>query len=282
MSESENKCGHCKRKVVEPVSCVECGNHFHLSCSNKANAVGPDGVIVCCKPPQLTSETDQLFGRLSRLFQEKFDGFKRDIEEKYLGKIVELREEINIMAGTLAVQEEKISSLQRTVAALESNIGPSECIENTFSAEEFYTELDERKLRAKNVMFHGVPVDRSKQDSKKVIQDIISKVFSEIKVIRTMRVDRKRDEDLMSVKVVLRDSEDALKILRNKNKFGQIRVKADLTVKQRDYMSQLHRELESRKSNGEKDITIRYIRGTPKIVPLSKNRRPPTDERLEH
>lgn len=80
----------------------------------------------------------------------------------------------------------------------------------------------------------------------------------------------------------MRDSENALKILRNKNKFGQIRVKADLTVKQRDYMSQLHRELESRKSNGEKDITIRYIRGTPKIVPLSKNRRPPTDERLEH
>lgn len=261
---------------MDSVTCVGCGTHFHPNCSSKAGAIGPDGVILCCGQAQPTAEADLLYGRLQRLFQEQFDGFKRDIEERYLSQILDLKREMKVMSAKLANQEKQISVLQQTVAGLESATRPSEGASAVYTAEEFYSELDDRKTRAKNVMFYGVSVTGPAREDNKLVQDIVSKVFPEIKVVRATRVGGSRDDGLLSIKVSLRDSEDALKILRGKSRFEPVRVKADLTLKQREHLSRLRQELESRKSRGEQDITIRYIRGNPKIVSLSKNHRKPT------
>lgn len=75
---------------------------------------------------------------------------------------------------------------------------------------------------------------------------MVSKMFPEFKIVRTTRVGGSRDNGLLS-------------------------IKADLTLKRREPLSRLRQELEKRKSRGEKDITIWYIRGYPRIVPLSEN-----------
>lgn len=97
----------------------------------------------------------------------------------------------------------------------------------------------------------------SAREDKGRIEDMISQVFPEISFVRVTCVDC-----LLSIKVTLKKSEDALKILRSRNRFRPVTVRANLTLKQTEYLSQLRQELEKRKSKVEKYITIHYVRGT--------------------
>lgn len=52
--------------------------------------------------------------------------------------------------------------------------------------------------------------------------------------------------------------------------WSNIKIASDRTEKQRKMMSNLRKELESRRNEGEKDIIIKYIKGIPTII-NSKN-----------
>ncbi|KAJ2940142.1 hypothetical protein O0L34_g14181 [Tuta absoluta] len=69
------------------------------------------------------------------------------------------------------------------------------------------------------------------------------------------------------LKVIMNSKNEALDILRNKHKLQKpSSIAADLTPMQREYLKYLREELEKRKSEGEKDLTIKYVQGRPTIV----------------
>lgn len=74
------------------------------------------------------------------------------------------------------------------------------------------------------------------------------------------------------IKAVFSTPADVFEILKSKKKLlsleppSTIGMSSDRTLYQRNYMKKLRDELESRRTNGEIYLIIKYIRGTPTIV----------------
>ena len=70
------------------------------------------------------------------------------------------------------------------------------------------------------------------------------------------------------MKLFLSPARDVNIILRSKKKIesGGIKLNNDLTLIERTYLNDLRTSLNSRIAGGEKNLTIRYIRGNPTIV----------------
>lgn len=65
------------------------------------------------------------------------------------------------------------------------------------------------------------------------------------------------------------DSQETVKIiLRNKTgiKENSFRIYSDQTPYQQNFMVNLKKELKERQERGETDLTIKYIKGIPKII----------------
>jgi len=74
------------------------------------------------------------------------------------------------------------------------------------------------------------------------------------------------------IKALFSTPADVFEILKSKRKLlslqlpSTIGISTDRTLYQRNYMKKLRDELESRRTNGEIDLIIKYIRGTPTIA----------------
>lgn len=51
--------------------------------------------------------------------------------------------------------------------------------------------------------------------------------------------------------------------------YSDVSVTRDRTPRERDYLHNLRSELKERQDKGERDITIRYMNGTPTIVKIN-------------
>lgn len=155
------------------------------------------------------------------------------------------------------------------------------------NSEEFIiNEISERNLRASNLILYNVPesnsdntTDRIAQDSN-LVCDVISSINSGNNIIKPLKVIRLGIRDLNNtrpIKAIFASPAEAFDILKSKKKLlsllppSIIRISSDRTLHQRNYMKKLRGELETRKTNGETDLIIKYVRGTPIIV--TKNNR---------
>lgn len=190
---------------------------------------------------------------------------------------------LNQMDKTLAnvVEEnrkyrEKIDHLENKCATLERKImSNTDCI---------FNEVQDRLSRANNIIMFNAPESVSQDYNVRNDEDLclvkafISKV-SDVTTdeIEAFRLGKPNDANKKPrpIKVKLNSSLDAVKVLKNKYKTrnldSPIRIAADSTPMQRDILKNVKLELERRISNGEKDITIRYVKGVPTIVQTSKN-----------
>ena len=91
------------------------------------------------------------------------------------------------------------------------------------------------------------------------------------KVIRIGKVINGNISKCRPLKVICKDSEDALDILRNRSKCkNNVKINNDLTLMQREKLKRVKTELIERKSNGEMNLTLKYIRGVPTITTANK------------
>jgi len=76
------------------------------------------------------------------------------------------------------------------------------------------------------------------------------------------------------LKITLQDASDVFVILKNKHKlrstpnYSSIRISPDRTHMQRDQLRNVYAKLEERKSAGETDLIVKFLKGIPTI---SKN-----------
>lgn len=172
------------------------------------------------------------------------------------------------------ILQKRLFELEGEVKKLKSKQSATEC-ESTIG------EIHEREKRSRNVIMFGVgesssedPNERQQHD-KKEITAILSKVASDISIERApvIRLGKPNSNKPRPIKIILKSRESALEILRSQKKLmnSKIRIKSDLTPMQREYLRSLGEQLEERRKKGERDITIKYVRGVPKIINIPKN-----------
>lgn len=145
--------------------------------------------------------------------------------------------------------------------------------------EQLVQEIQDRRNREKNIIIVGLPEPIAANDEERRLKDEteVQKIISLMdentpKPIKTFRIGKYTTHKSRSIKVCFDSLQTAKNILRNKNKTPEtIKIFSDQTPAQQKFLKTLQEELAVRTNNGENDITIKYIHGTPKIVKLTKN-----------
>lgn len=172
----------------------------------------------------------------------------------------------------------QLPSIMKKLDELDKEVQQLRLRQNMLATESAIQELAERGKRANNLIIYDIPESSSDQplqrqehdteECKTIIASLTKKVNCEdIKVIRLGRQNSKNGNLPRPVKVIMKSKTDAIEVLRNKSKLTKpTKIQPDQTVMQREYLKYLRDELERRTSNGETDLTIKYIYGQPKIV----------------
>lgn len=152
--------------------------------------------------------------------------------------------------------------------------------QDMLATESALREMTERANRASNLIVYNIPESDSEdteekkehdfKECEKVIKSVTNKVKCDgVKMFRLGAPATKRDTP-RPIKVILRSKSDAVEVLRNRTKLAKPNsIVADITPLQREYLKHLREELEERTEKGEKDLTIKYVRGHPAIVKIS-------------
>lgn len=184
-----------------------------------------------------------------------------------------LKTNLDSLKKNAEISDKKIRSLESHVVALK-NACPSTSNQSTINNEELITEIQERNVRAKNIVIVGIPeskssipIERHEHDRKEIFK-ITSTMYAECpEPEKMLRLGKFKTGENRPLKVCYKSEAIAKTLLRNRNtKFENIKIFSDQTVSQRKYLQNLKVELETRTTNGETDICIKYVKGTPKIV----------------
>lgn len=146
-------------------------------------------------------------------------------------------------------------------------------LKNMDLEEKVVSELIERQKRANNIMIFNLPEDGPNDDMKKT-KEILKEIVKEDVVInKVTRIGKRNKNGSRALKVVLSNGTDANKVIKgNKHvlKNKKIFIQADLTPYQTESFNRLKKELNERKSKGENDIALKYVKGVPQIVKLTQ------------
>lgn len=177
-------------------------------------------------------------------------------------KITELEVQVN----------NKIKSIEDYV----NKLNP-QCSANTdtqlYYNEQIIREVQDRRNREKNIILVGLSEQISASADEIEVLKITSSIDPNIqKPVRIFRIGKYNPQRSRSLKVCF-DSPIPVKILlRNRDRIPEnLKIFSDQTPAQQKYLTKLKEQLASRKSNGEDDLTIKYINGTPTIVKMQKN-----------
>lgn len=169
--------------------------------------------------------------------------------------------------------ETKVVILEKNMNTLKSSNGQ----EPSVSYNALVTECQERTSRAKNIIIAGIQEPTSEIFTERLNHDSeeVQKVIKSIKEncpepVQVTRLGKYQQDKLRPVKVCFKSEEVVKQILRNKNNTSvpNIKIYSDQTPYQREVLKKLKEELESRTSNGEQNLGIKYIKGEPKIIEL--------------
>lgn len=160
------------------------------------------------------------------------------------------------------------SQLEKTDQNKSDNKGSYE------NPEEMYSEIADRIERSRNLLVYNIPENPSKDLQVRISHDesSISDILSDIEInagnFKSIRLGRPGTRP-RPIKVIFNDASIAsqcFKRRRNLNNESNIRFGADLTIMQREHIKAVYKELDDRKSKGENNIIVKFIRGVPRIV----------------
>jgi hypothetical protein len=135
-------------------------------------------------------------------------------------------------------------------------------------------ELDERERRKRNVIICHLEEnpDRTYSEGQRedaiVVANLLRPLDPAIDVskIKCFRLGKYNGNN-RPIKVILNSEEQAKNILKNKLHVrpNNVKIFGDQTIMQRDCYRELKQELNDRRARGETDISIKFIKGVPKI-----------------
>lgn len=187
-----------------------------------------------------------------------------------LSAVTEVKNLVNELKETFDKRLQQIETVMSTL--ISSNRSYQNNTENIIS------ESVDRSLRACNLVFYNVPEanPNSSDFSNDVttINDILELCDPKLVVCpeSVSRIGKFDTQKNRPVKVIMKNLNDKMVCLRNKNKllrekkFNKVIVTDDKTPKQLSHLKALREELKDRVDKGEKDLTIKYIQNIPQII----------------
>lgn len=222
--------------------------------------------------------------RISSLL-EKYVGSNEQILKSMQENITDIKNQITEMKSS---NERTLSAVQTRLESVESDLNEFKVssksapvtIENElFLGEQIMQEMQHRVNRERNIVLVGLPEqiastseDRLSRDEADVFRTISLVCTGIPKPSKVFRIGKLQPGRNRSIKVCFETTEPAKKLLRNRNKLQTgLKIFSDQTPIQQNFMKNLREELRRRQENGETNLTIKYINGTPTITKIAKN-----------
>lgn len=232
--------------------------------NDKLDLIHQDLSLVKNELTEVKSTTKQIVTEQNRISQEllKIEKFKTNVEQK----IEDLTKEINTLKVDVANSTTNITASATTGTSTDFT-----------SYEDMMAEFHERSNREKNVIISGINERNSDNRAERLTHDMneVVKILELVnpgcnKPIKTIRMGKYDTNKSRPLKVCFASVDEARTILRNKTKItnetNNIKCYYDQTPCQKKIMENTRNELKRRKDAGEQDLTIRFIRGIPKVV----------------
>lgn len=193
-----------------------------------------------------------------------------------------LKSQVASLTDTVNANKQQITSLQNQLQTLTPDLQMPPINQSALPTgyDDLILELQERTTRSKNIIIAGITErysnnaaerrEKDKLEAERIIDFIYPNCPKPIKIIRIGKYDESKTRP---IKLCFDNQETAKNILRNKInlKEDSIRIYSDQTPYQQKLMLNLKTELKRRLENGETNLTIKYIKGIPKIVTQPKN-----------
>lgn len=140
-------------------------------------------------------------------------------------------------------------------------------------------EIEDRNVRKNNLILLNIPESDSlttedrKNHDRQQIENIVSLAdVTDFSLVTFFRLGKPISNKIRPIKVIFENKTTSFMVFKNRSKVFQdpkyknIKIFKDSTPMEREILKKLRLDLEERKSNGEKDLTIKYIKGHPTIV----------------
>lgn len=223
----------------------------------------PNCMVTIQEVPRLKSQMEELRSEIEQL--KEMVGAK----QSYADVVKSVEQETHSIKGEL---ENMKARMNEKVAAAEEAMN----FRTPLNVEPAILEMQERERRACNLLIFGLSEckeDKREQRMAKERQTVVGLISqlsedSPVDQIKQYRIGKYDVDRVRPVKVVFPSKEEAIKVLRVKNKLSSqgVYIKYDQTPSQRAFLKDLMAELHRREQSGERDIAISYYNGIPKIV----------------
>lgn len=202
--------------------------------------------------------------------------------ENFTKKFESINNEIQNIKSAYSITENKIRNIESELSNLkiEETLNPSSKSPALVS-EDLVIELKDRCDREKNIVIVGISEKNDNNYNSRRIYDeeevfkVLKSMYEDCpKPINCIRLGKYIANKNRPIKVFFENSEVTKYLLRNKTKLPEnIQVYSDQTPMQRRYLQSLKEVLNMRKSNGETDLIIKYVKGKPTIVTNKTNKK---------
>lgn len=295
-------CFHCKKAVVDAVSCLRCGSQYHPSCAKVSGFLPNGSIIKCCKPrarvasasdntsPSTVNDVDRIVSNAVNLLSASIEGLSKKMDEYSLqinsntARIVSVESEVQILSNKLSAVEGTISDIN-TIVQSKDTITHDSLLNNCMQ------ELEDRIARKKNIMVFGLPENSGPPSAINLLVDdnllleIKNLVFGSVATVLMDKVVTRRVGKLSSdrqgqhprpVKISCVSTShardlfhafmSAKKDVSRMDNLRNIWVTYDKTNAEIRELRSVKAELSSRQERGESNLTIAYRRGRPAII----------------
>ncbi|PZC78580.1 hypothetical protein B5X24_HaOG202039 [Helicoverpa armigera] len=191
-----------------------------------------------------------------------------------------INNEIQNIKTNNSTTEDKIKHIECEISQIKNqqhkNSPPAESL--SLSYEHLILEMKERCEREHNIVIVGIPeitdqnsIARQKHDNEEVIK-ITKMLVEDCPIpIKCLRLGKYSPTKNRAIKVQFNNNNTPKQLLQNKSKLpDNMRLFSDQTPSQRKYLLSLRDEMNKRIENGEKDLTIKYVKGVPSITKINK------------
>jgi len=266
-------CKGCGTVVVKSITCSICNIASHPSCLPRTGHPHSEGLFTNCKSSSRSDSSmdlnRDLLENIQRLIRFEFENLRKEILNLYQADLAKISEFTQSLS-------DRITRLEVDLASDVSTASPSH------PEEDIIEELADRNRRSNNLIFFNleeVVNDTSPNESHKMdlslSKDIIRVIIPDgVPILKVTRLGGRRTGHARPLRVTLPSREDAISILRNKNRYvGSIRIHQDQTIKQRKFLGDLRDRLKKFHEAGDVGKTIRFFDGVPKIVNRSASKK---------